>query len=58
MWYCQFDVSPVNDSDSDQMGHFMLDTKYINKEANVNPFHLSVHLEKGGVQRSGGGEKI
>ena len=40
MQYCQFDVSPVNDSDSDQMGQFMLDTKCKFKEENVNPFLL------------------
>ena len=38
--YCQFDVSPVYDSDSDQMGHFMLDTKFKCKVENVNPFLL------------------
>ena len=56
MWYCQLDVSPVNVSDSDQMGHFMLDT--ICKVENVNPFYLSihVHLEKGEVQQSCGWE--
>ena len=51
VWYCQFDVSPVNYSDSDQLGHFMLDTKSILNEKYANPFYAWVHLEIGGVQQ-------
>ena len=38
LWYCQFDVSPVNYFDSDQLGHFMLDTKCILSEKVLIPF--------------------
>ena len=30
----------------------MLDTKYIYKVENANPFYISVLLEKGGIQQS------
>ena len=48
--YCQFDVSPVNYFDSDQLGHFMLDTV----KKCLSLLCMGTFREIGGVQQAVG----